>query len=52
MSIRKLWDAEPNSPNGDRLEVLITLVEAYETKHYPIAPPDPVEAINFRKELP
>lgn len=48
--IQKLWDAEPNTPQGDTLEILITLVEAYEEKHYHIDPPDPVEAINFRME--
>jgi HTH-type transcriptional regulator/antitoxin HigA len=40
----------PGSPDGDRFEVLITLVEAYEAKHYPIDLPDPVEAIKFRME--
>ena len=34
--VQKLWNAEPNTPDGDNLEVLITLVEAYEEKHYPI----------------
>lgn len=48
--IDKLWNARPNTPNGDKLEVLVTLVEAYEKKHYPIGPPDPVEAIKFRME--
>ncbi|HAJ79690.1 MAG TPA: transcriptional regulator [Fibrobacteres bacterium] len=48
--IQKLWNAEPNTPAGDTLEILITLVEAYEEKHYPIDPPDPVEAIKFRME--
>ena len=48
--IQKLWDAEPNTPEGDTLEVLITLVEAYEEKHYHIDPPDPVEAIKFRMD--
>lgn len=48
--IKKLWDAKPNTPKGDRLEVLVTLVEAYEQKHYKIEPPDPVEAIKFRME--
>ena len=48
--IKRLWDAKPNSPKGDRLEVLVTLVEAYERKHYKIEPPDPVEAIKFRME--
>jgi len=48
--IEKLFDAKPNTPNGDLLEVLVTLVEAYEQKHYNIAPPDAVEAIKFRME--
>lgn len=48
--IRRLWDAKPNTPKGDRLEVLVTLVEAYEQKHYRVEPPDPVEAIKFRME--
>jgi HTH-type transcriptional regulator / antitoxin HigA len=48
--IEKLWDAKPNTPKGDRLDVLVTLVEAFERKHYEIAPPDPIEAIKFRME--
>lgn len=48
--IKRLWDAEPDTPNGDRLEIIMTLVESYENKHYTIAPPDPVEAIKFRME--
>src|SRR6266540_5203195 len=48
--IEKLWDAKPNTAAGDRLDVLVTLVEAYEQKRYPIAPPDPVEAIKFRMD--
>lgn len=48
--IDKLWDAKPNTPRGDKLEILATLVEAYEQKHYPIGPPDPIEAIKFRME--
>lgn len=48
--IEKLWDAKPNTAKGDRLEVLVTLVEAYEQKHHRIDPPDPVEAIKFRME--
>lgn len=43
-------EPEPGSPAGDRFEVMITLIEAYERKHFPIAPPDPVEAIKFRME--
>lgn len=48
--IEKLWDSEPDIPESDKLEILVTLVEAYETKHYPIDPPDPVDAIKFRME--
>ena len=48
--IERLWDAKPNTPKADRLEVLVTLVEAYEQKHYKVEPPDPVEAIKFRME--
>lgn len=43
-------DPEPNSLEGEELEVLGTLVEAYEAKHYPISPPDPIEAIKFCME--
>ncbi len=43
-------EPEPGTPNGDRFEVLLTLVEAYEAKHFPIDLPDPVEAIKFRME--
>ena len=43
-------DPKPRTPEGDRLDVLATLVEAYERKQFPIDPPDPVEAIKFRME--
>lgn len=43
--IDQLWGATYGSPEGDKLDVLVTLVEAYEAKHYPILPPDPIEAI-------
>lgn len=43
-------EPEPGTPDGDRFEVLLTLVDAYEAKHYPIDLPDPVEAIRFRME--
>jgi HTH-type transcriptional regulator/antitoxin HigA len=46
--IERLWKAVPGTPEHDRLEVLETLVEAWEDKHVPIPPPDPVEAIRFR----
>jgi HTH-type transcriptional regulator / antitoxin HigA len=48
--IDKLCDAKPNTAAGERLDVLITLVRAYEQKHYRIDPPDPIEAIKFRME--
>ncbi|MEC8859278.1 MAG: transcriptional regulator [Pseudomonadota bacterium] len=48
--IEGLMFAEADSPQGDRLDVLVTLVEAYEREHYPIGFPDPVEAIKFRME--
>ncbi len=44
-TIDQLWDAAQGSPEADQLDVLATLVEAYEEKHYPISPPDPIEAI-------
>lgn len=43
-------DPEPGTPQGDRLDILATLVQAFEAKHFPIAAPDPVEAIKFRME--
>lgn len=48
--IERLMEAEPDTPEGDRLEVLTALVEAYETEHYPIDPPDPIEAIKYYVE--
>jgi HTH-type transcriptional regulator/antitoxin HigA len=48
--VEALMAAERNTPEGERLDVLVTLVEAYETKHYPLDLPDPVEAIRFRME--
>ncbi len=48
--VEALWGAPLDTPEGDKLDVLITLVEAYEAKHYPIDPPDPVDAILFRME--
>lgn len=48
--IERLWGAAKGTPQGDRLEVLITLAEAYERIHHPIDPPDPIEAIRFRLE--
>ena len=48
--IERLMDAEKDSADGDRLDVLATLVEAYEAKRFPIDPPDPVAAIEFVME--
>ena len=48
--IERLMGAEPNTPEGDKLDVLTTLVETYEEKHYPIDPPDPIEAIIHEME--
>lgn len=50
--ISKLMEADPaiGTPKGDRLDVLVTLVQAYETQHFPMDLPDPVEAIKFRME--
>lgn len=48
--IECLFAAEPDTPAGDRLDVLTTLVEAYEQKHFAIPAPDPVEAIKYWME--
>lgn len=48
--IETLWNAKPKTRDGDELEVLATLVDAYENTRDPILPPDPVEAIRFRME--
>ena len=48
--IEELWGAPPESSEGDELDVLATLTEAYEREHYPIDRPDPIEAIKFRLE--
>lgn len=48
--INALMDARPGTPDGDRLDVLVTLVQAYEARNHPVAPPDPVDAIRFRME--
>ena len=50
--ISVLMESDPDlgTPEGDRLDILVTLVQAYEAKHAPMTPPDPVEAIKFRME--
>ena len=45
-----LWDSPEGSAETDELDVLATLIEAYEREHYPIDPPNPIEAIKFRLE--
>src|ERR1700736_6505522 len=46
--IERLWGARAGTADGDRLDVLATLIDAYEAEHYPMDPPDPIEAIKFR----
>jgi len=48
--IEKLWGARPGSAGAEQLEILVTLVDAWEAVHHPIYPPDPVAAIRFRME--
>jgi HTH-type transcriptional regulator/antitoxin HigA len=48
--VERLWGAKDGTAEGDRLDVLATLIEAYEDMHYPMDPPDPIEAIKFRME--
>jgi HTH-type transcriptional regulator/antitoxin HigA len=48
--IERLWGAKAGTQEGDRLDILATLVDAYESEHHPIDPPDPIEAIKFRME--
>ena len=48
--VEKLWGAKSGTRAGDRLDVLATLIDAYEAAHYPMDPTDPIEAIQFRME--
>ena len=48
--VERLWGAKAGTPEGDRLDVLATLIDSYEAEHYPMNPPDPIEAIKFRME--
>ena len=48
--VERLWGARTGTPDGDRLDVLATLIDAWETLTYPMDPPDPIEAIEFRME--
>lgn len=48
--VAALWRAASGTPEGDRLDVLATLIDAYEAKHHAMDEPDPIEAIKFRME--
>ena len=48
--LEKVFQAKAGTKEADDMEVLVTLIEAYENKHYPITPPDLVDAIKFRME--
>jgi HTH-type transcriptional regulator / antitoxin HigA len=48
--IDQIFDAEPGTPKGDELELLLLLVETYENEKFPIDPPDPIAALRFRME--
>ncbi len=48
VEIRRLWGSAPGTPDGDRLDVLMVLADAYEAEHDAIEPPDPIEAIEIR----
>lgn len=45
--IEELMDAQPGTDEADQLDVLVTLVEAYEARHFPILPPDPIAVIEY-----
>jgi len=48
--LEAIFQAEEGTPEADEMEILVALIEAYENKHYPISPADPVEAIKFRMD--
>jgi len=48
--VGQLMDAKPDTPEGDELDILVTLIEAYENKTHPIDAPNPIEAIRFRMD--
>ncbi len=50
LRVEELLDAQPNTPEGDALDLLTTVITAYEALHYPILPPDPVEALVYWME--
>lgn len=50
VEVEVLWGAKSGTPKGDRLDVLATLIDAWESANYPFETPDPIEAIKFRME--
>ena len=48
--VERLWGAKSGTQSGHWLDMLATLIDAYEARHHPIDPPDPIEAIQFRTE--
>jgi len=48
--LEKVFQAEEGTPEADERDILVALIEVYENAHYPITPPDPIEAIKFRME--
>jgi HTH-type transcriptional regulator / antitoxin HigA len=50
LRIEELWGSKRDTPEGDEFDLLVKLVESYEMKYFPIAPPDPIDAIKFRME--
>jgi HTH-type transcriptional regulator/antitoxin HigA len=48
--LEAIWDPEPDTPEADEFELLAMLIDAYEQRHFPISPPDPIEAIKFRMD--
>lgn len=48
--LEEIFDAQPNTPEGDELEILSLLIDKYEKENFPIDPPDPIEAVKFRMD--
>jgi HTH-type transcriptional regulator/antitoxin HigA len=48
--MKRHWGAKSGTPEGDRLDILATLVDTYEARNFPMDPPDPIEAIKFRMD--
>jgi HTH-type transcriptional regulator/antitoxin HigA len=48
--VERLWDAKEATPEGDRLDALVTLVKAYENRHFPMDQPHPIAEVQFRLE--